>query len=397
MNQDCSCNSAMFVGGDSAGDNPRLEAWSDLKHMGDHGVYALYTATRYGRKYFIKTLSASYRALPEWQRLLFKEFELGMSLDHPSIARTTSWELIPPIGEALVMEFVDGIELRHWLGSDKGRDSAARVRVVAQIAEALEYIHSLGISHRDLKPDNVLITHHGDRVKLIDFGLGDGDDFVVYKLSAGSKNFGAPEQMAGNEQEASAGADIYAFGKLMQLLLPERKYRGIIDRCLRQDAHARPSATAVRRLLQKKSNSGSAATLTAASVCAFLLAIACGLIILKRPAPVAPVAPTVDTVYINRTDTIIVETTAKPSEAAVTAVWNKAVKDIDRQLEFFASYNFDHPEDHLHDAENIIPQWQEHLYLSMLEIGCTEETAATKRNELANYIRRRYRQLKDAQ
>ncbi|MDE6514233.1 MAG: serine/threonine protein kinase, partial [Muribaculaceae bacterium] len=253
--KELSCNSALIVGSDNVGSNPRLKLsqWSDLKPLGDHGAYSLYTATRYGRKYFIKTLIARYRSLPQWQRLLFKEFELGISLDHPAIARTIGWEIIPQVGEALVMEYIDGLELRHWLESDKGHDPKARVAVVEQIAQALDYIHSAGISHRDLKPDNVLITHRGNRVKLIDFGLGDGDDFVVYKLSAGTKSFGAPEQMAGSEQEAASAADIYALGKIMELLLPEKKYRPIINRCLQADPQARPSATAVLQLLRKKS------------------------------------------------------------------------------------------------------------------------------------------------
>lgn len=86
----CSCNSDMTFFGNAYNYDPHLNTseWSNLKAIGAHGIYTLYTATRYGRKYFIKCISEDYHRLPEWKRLLFKEFELGIQLDHPCIART---------------------------------------------------------------------------------------------------------------------------------------------------------------------------------------------------------------------------------------------------------------------------------------------------------------------
>ena len=394
MENELSGNSALIVGADAVGSNPRLQLsqWSDLKHLGHHGAYSLYTATRYGRKYFIKTLAEKYRTQPQWQRLLFKEFELGISLDHPAIARTIGWETIPPIGEALVMEFIDGSELRSWLESDKGHDPEARVKVICRIAEALDYIHSLGICHRDLKPDNVLITHRGNRVKLIDFGLGDGDDFMVYKLAGGSKGFGAPEQTNANVQQASTGADIYALGKIMQLLLPEKKYRGIINRCLQKDPQSRPSATAVLQLLRKKS---ATRRHLLAPIAIALIAISFSLYITNRKPATAPAEPITDTLYIHQTDTVFIETPAAgPSEAAINAVWNKVVTIIDRQIKDLVTLNTEGTEKQLHYLETSISLWQEELYYSLLGIGCSEETATAKRTELGTYMRRRYHQLK---
>lgn len=392
-NEEYSCNSAMTAtGGES---NPRLSIseWSNLRLIGNHGVYTLYSASRYGRKYFIKALGEAYRGLPEWQRLLFKEFELGIQLDHPSIARTTSWEEIPQIGEALVMEYIDGSELRRWLNSDKGRDPKQRFNIACHIAEALDYIHSIGISHRDLKPDNVLITLKGNRVKLIDFGLGDGDDFIVYKLSTGTESFGAPEQKAGKEREAASGADIYALGKIMELLLPEKKFRGIIEKCLRPDAQSRPSAAEVLRLLHKKNKPIASKLLVITALGATAAAIALGMT-LSRPTPVTTERVT-DTLLIQHTDTVFIEVPQGPSEAAIKAAWDKTLKDVIPQVDFFATYDFpDDPEAHEHDIDNLVIQWKEHLYYTLLEMGCSEDLAAGKREELENHMRRRYQELK---
>ena len=383
----------------SVADNsdPRLNItrWGDIKSIGHHGIYSIYTAVRYGRRYFIKSLAEKYRDLPEWQRLLFKEFELGIKLDHPGIARTVSWEIIPGIGEAVVMEYVEGQELSQWLGSAK-RGWRERLGIVKQIAEAIGYIHSLGISHRDLKPDNILVTNNGNIAKIIDFGLGDADDFVVYKHSVGTKSFGAPEQTVGHELEASMAADIYSLGRIMEKMLPQIRYRYLIRRCLREDCSARPTADKILKSLNKKSRGS--VVVTAVAVIALLSGFIYNYKLLQsnRHLLTRQKTVTADTVYVQRVDTVRVEVPVEPSESAIKAVWDKAIKDIDPQIEFFATYDFPDKESHLDDIENLIPQWQEHLYYSFLEIGCSEELAQTKRRELAKYMRRRAKEFRAA-
>lgn len=364
--------------------------WSNLQLVGHHGVFALFTATRYGRKFFIKGLSEEYRALPEWQRLLFKEFELGIQIDHPCIARMTAWELIPGVGEAMVMEYVDGSELREWLKSDKARDGKARLNVVRQIAEAIEYIHSMGISHRDLKPDNVLVSHKGNRVKIIDFGLGDGDDFVVYKRSVGTKTFGAPEQRSDTGHEASMSADIYALGKIMAMMLPGHNYRRLIARCLRTEESSRPTATTVLKSLQKSRRLDAPRIFLLIVVALALSAAACALILkntTRTEIRESAAGVVTDTVVLQKVDTVKVVSNAGPSESAIRAVWDKTIKYVEPQIKFFATSNFPDPEEHRNDIENLITVWREEFYYSLLEIGCSEETAQTKRRELETYMR----------
>lgn len=399
---DCSCNSDMTVCGNSDHDGSHFSVseWNNLKLIGVHGIYELYTATRYGRKYFIKGLGEKYRHLPEWQRLLFKEFELGIQLDHPCIARTVAWERVPKLGDALVMDYVDGVELGKWLKSDNGKNRKERLKIARQIAEALNYLHTSGISHRDLKPDNILVTHKGNQVKIIDLGLGDSDGFVVYKHSAGTHAFGAPEQMPGTSMEGSMSADIYSFGKIMSMMFPGPRYRSLINKCVRDDASARPSAADVLKILSRSRHYW----ILALGLFIFIALVCAGMFFMTERSSHRAVevevagerTTLVDTIYVHKTDTVKIEVPGKPSDTAIKAVWDKTIKNIDGQIKFYATFDFPDHKDHSADIDEVILQWQDHIYYSLLEIGCSEATAKVKREELEAYIRRRTQEFKDA-
>ncbi len=402
-----SSNSALIPSVASERSNPRvhLASWSDVNFLRAHGVYFFYTAIRYGRKYFIKALSPEFRDFPEWQRLLYKEFELGIRLDHPAIARTVAWEQFPEIGEAIVMDFIDGTELNEWLKINGSADRKTRLVIVRQIAEALDYIHSAGISHRDLKPDNILISRHGNRVKIIDFGLGDRDDFIVYKQAAGTKGFGAPEQSLSDLKEASANADIYSFGKLLQLLLPERKYRRLINKCLNEEPESRPSAEFILKNLQEQPSKRLIPILIVISALAVIAVLIYDIAI--RKLPVSNPAAT-DTVFIEQTitpdsipqqtaetsapavDTVFIESApASPSPEAIQAVYDKYVNYVTPNIEFYiTTYKLPDSDSPEASFETLTKKWSEEVYTNLLEIGCSKETARAKSKEFEEYLNR---------
>jgi tRNA A-37 threonylcarbamoyl transferase component Bud32 len=121
----------------------------------------------------------------------------------------------------LVMEYVDGVTLRDAMREQKLTPPAA-LAVVRQLCDALEYAHAQGVVHRDVKPENILLTRDG-RVKIADFGLAKVADPAAVSLTATHQAMGTPHYMAPEQWEKPAAvdhrADIYALGVVLYELL----------------------------------------------------------------------------------------------------------------------------------------------------------------------------------
>lgn len=234
-------NPAIDFGGLFSGEFVNIE----LLYRSEHGPAELWKATRYGRQYVLKGLKAIHREDPIYNLRLAKEFEIGMMLDHPNIRGTLGMETVEGPGRVIVLEYVDGVGL-DTLISD-GRLSKEEAREVAiQIASALNYVHRKQILHRDLKPANILVSHNGNHVKLIDFNLADGDEFIVLKNPAGSRGYTAPELIE-KKTKPSVLSDIYSFGKILEALAAatdDELLRESGEECCNSDPSKRPQSVA---------------------------------------------------------------------------------------------------------------------------------------------------------
>ena len=161
---------------------------------------------------------------------------------------------------AVLLEYVPGQSLDRVLG-DAPPDAAAVKQMARDICDGLIALHSLEIVHKDLKPENIIITPEGT-ARLIDFGIatifGEGRREETSLL--GTVGFAAPEQFGFNRTDART--DIYSFGVLLNVLLAHehptaRQYRRgqpgrIIRRCLSTSPEDRyPTAIALRKALNR--------------------------------------------------------------------------------------------------------------------------------------------------
>lgn len=203
----------------------------------------IYTATRYGKRYILKGISADFRNDPIKNIALKKEFDIGISLDHPNIRQTIGYENVDGLGKVIVLEFFDGNTLENYLKTKSLSIATAR-SVATQIASAMQYIHSKQILHRDMKPANILVSYQWAYVKLIDFNLSDSDSFVIFKNPAGSEKYMAPELKDGSAGTSQL-TDIYSFGMIIKDLAEASGDSALMDiarRCTDPSPGKRPRA-----------------------------------------------------------------------------------------------------------------------------------------------------------
>jgi serine/threonine protein kinase len=199
---------------------PQLEILECLGRGGMGVVYKVRQKTL-NRLAALKLLAPERGGDPKFAERFAREAQALAALNHPNIVT------IYDFGQAggfyfLLMEFVDGTNLRHLLRARKFTPEEA-LAIVPPLCDALQFAHERGIVHRDIKPENILLDKSG-RVKVADFGvarmLGSGRDageagFVAAtgatQSVVGTPGYSAPEQKS-DPQRVDSRADIYSLG-----------------------------------------------------------------------------------------------------------------------------------------------------------------------------------------
>ncbi len=153
---------------------------------------------------------------------LAQEFQILASLRHPHIISVVDYGFDAEQRPYFTMDLLHAPETILTAARDKS--PLAKMRYLAQILQALDYLHNRGVIHRDLKPGNVLVQN--DQVKVLDFGLAVLAE-QARRTTAGTLAYLAPEVLSG--QAASRASDLYAVGVIAYEIFASRHPFDLVD------------------------------------------------------------------------------------------------------------------------------------------------------------------------
>lgn len=191
--------------------------------IGEGGMAAVYRArdVRLNRRVAVKILHQHYANDPDFLKRFQHEAQAAAIFNHPNVVN------VYDVGQDgshhyIVMEYVDGINLKTLINREGPLLVANAVHIAEEIATGLEAAHRVGLIHRDVKPQNILVTPD-TRVRITDFGIAKSYLSTAKTqtgMTFGTADYISPEQAQG--QPASPQSDIYSLGVTLYEMLTGR-------------------------------------------------------------------------------------------------------------------------------------------------------------------------------
>ena len=197
--------------------------WSIAGELGTGATSRVYLATREGngQRMVVKVMKSG-AAEAERSQYFLLEMQVLQKMHHPNVVPITD------AGEAqgvlfFTMPFIEGETMRERLGREGAFPMGDAARIARDVANALGHVHSHGVVHRDVKPENILLSPNG--AVLLDFGharapgiMRGADSHDAKKYIVGTANYVSPEQVAGR-RVADSRSDLYSLGCVLLEML----------------------------------------------------------------------------------------------------------------------------------------------------------------------------------
>lgn len=217
-----------------------LKGYQVLDKIKDGSVGTVWRARdSSGRIVALKQLALRLAGIPPRRKLFRREAEITSRIRHRNIIRVYDYVDVSP-QPFFVMEYFKSENLKYAMMRLPERVEGREFTILAQVARALEQIHAGGIIHRDVKPENVLVSASSE-VRLIDFSLAltrVGRWLRFRRKAEGTPQYMSPEQVLGRAGDERS--DIYSFGVLAYELLTKRppltagSTEGLLEKHLRE-------------------------------------------------------------------------------------------------------------------------------------------------------------------
>ncbi|MDO9465075.1 MAG: serine/threonine-protein kinase [bacterium] len=205
----------------------KLAGYEVIRKIASGGMSDVFQAKRlYDNKLIaIKLINSHISKNTEAVKRFYAEAELVMGLNHPNIVEVFSLERNKKT-PFITMEYIEGKTLRELLNKKRLLDNQTIINISLDITKGLEYIHSKGIIHKDIKPKNILITN--TTAKISDFGIA-SYGLTAYSHRQGAPSYMSPEQIKGRDIDHRT--DIYSLGITMyEMATGQVPFKGSGDR-----------------------------------------------------------------------------------------------------------------------------------------------------------------------
>ncbi len=213
-----------LIMGDATVEKPMLGRYQVERELGKGAMGVVYLGKdpKIGRMVAIKTMALSQEFEPDElqdvKERFFREAETAGRLSHPNIVA------IYDAGEEhdlayIAMEFIKGHDLVRHIKPNALLEVAEVIKIIADVADALDYAHSNGVVHRDIKPANMMMLSDSRVIKVTDFGIARITDSSKTKtgMVLGTPSYMSPEQLSGKKVDGRS--DLFSLGVTLYQML----------------------------------------------------------------------------------------------------------------------------------------------------------------------------------